>query len=71
MPILDGAQLINALHAEASVRNIPSPLIVLLTAVGTRVVNGLHVNAVLSKPFDLNKLEQLIYRLLASSRESG
>lgn len=70
MPVFDGARLINALHAEASSRNIPSPPIVLLTAVGTRAINGLHVEAVLAKPFDLNKLEQLIHRLLASATES-
>ncbi|HET8842563.1 MAG TPA: response regulator [Ktedonobacteraceae bacterium] len=71
MPVLDGARLINALHAEASSRNIPSPPIVLLTAVGTRAINGLRVEAVLAKPFDLNKLEQLIHRLIAASPKSN
>lgn len=71
MPVLDGVHLIGELRTEASRRNIPSPPIILLTAVGTRSVNGVSVEALLAKPFDLNKLELIIRRLLAPSSERG
>lgn len=71
MPVLDGAHLISELRLEASRRNLPSPPVIMLTAVGIRSVNGVSVEAFLAKPFDLNKLEQIIGRLLASSDARG
>jgi DNA-binding response OmpR family regulator len=67
MPVLDGAHLIAALRAEASQRELVAPPIILLTAVGSRVVNGARAEVVLAKPFDFDHLEQIIHRLLASS----
>jgi DNA-binding response OmpR family regulator len=64
MPLLDGAHLIAELRAEASSRAIPAPPIILLTAVGKRNINGVHVEAMLAKPFDLDHLERTIERLL-------
>ncbi len=64
MPILNGADLITALRAEAASQGRTSPPIILLTAGSLRAVNGLQVDAMLSKPFDLSKLEQIIHRLL-------
>jgi CheY-like chemotaxis protein len=66
MPVLSGADLIAALQAEAATHGRASPSIVLLTAGSARVVSHLHVDALLSKPFDLGKLEQVLHRLLGS-----
>jgi two-component system chemotaxis response regulator CheY len=65
MPLLDGAHLVAELRAEASSRDLPVPPIIMLTAVGARAVNGVRVDVIMSKPFDLDKLEQVIQRLLA------
>ena len=64
MPVLSGAELIEALQAEAAARRRASPSIVLLTAGSARAVSHLHVDAILSKPFDLGKLEQVLHQLL-------
>ncbi len=64
MPVLSGAGLIEALQAEAATDGRASPPIVLLTAGSTRAVSHLHVDAMLSKPFDLGTLEQVIHQLL-------
>ena len=64
MPVLSGAELIEALQAEAAGRGRASPSIVLLTAGSARAVSHLHVDAILFKPFDLGKLEQVLHRLL-------
>jgi two-component system chemotaxis response regulator CheY len=66
MPIMSGGDLITALSAEAAAQGRASPAIVLLTAGSARVVSHLHVDAMLSKPFDLGKLEQVIRRLLGT-----
>jgi two-component system, chemotaxis family, chemotaxis protein CheY len=64
MPIVSGADLITALSAEAEASGRASPPIVLLTAGSARAVSHLHVDAMLSKPFDLGKLERVIHQLL-------
>lgn len=66
MPLLSGADLIIALRTEAVAQGKVSPAIVVLTAGSTRTVSHLHVDALLSKPFDLNKLELVIHSLLGS-----
>ncbi len=67
MPLLDGIHLVAELRSEAAERAIPSPPIVLLTAVSTRSVNGVRVEALIAKPFDLNQLEKIINRLLGAT----
>ena len=69
MPVLDGARLIEALRAEAALRSVSSPPVILLTAVGVRAINGVHADATLAKPFDLDKLEAVIQRLLRKSSQ--
>ena len=64
MPIMNGADLIVALRAEAAAQGRASPPIVLLTAGSRRAASQLPVEAVLLKPFDLTQLEQVIRRLL-------
>ena len=64
MPIMNGADLILALRAEAAAQGRASPPIVLLTAGSKRVASQVPVEALLLKPFDLSQLEQVIRRLL-------
>ena len=64
MPVMNGAELIVALRAEAAAQGRALPPIVLLTAGSRRAASQLPVEAVLLKPFDLTQLEQVIRRLL-------
>ena len=64
MPVINGADLIVALRAEAAAQGRSAPPIVLLTAGSRRAASQLSVEAVLLKPFDLTQLEQVIRRLL-------
>jgi DNA-binding response OmpR family regulator len=64
MPILNGTDLILALRAEAAALQRASPPIVMLTAGSSRAAIQLQVDALVLKPFDLAKLEQVIRRLL-------
>jgi CheY-like chemotaxis protein len=64
MPVMNGAELILALRAEASAQGRSSPPIVLLTAGSKRAASQLPVEALLLKPFDLSQLEEVIRRLL-------
>jgi two-component system, chemotaxis family, chemotaxis protein CheY len=64
MPMLNGADLVMALRAEAAAHRRTTPPIVLLTAGSARSASQLHVDALLLKPFDLDELEQVIRRLL-------
>ena len=63
MPLMDGMALIQALRMEATVHQMIPPPIILLSAVGRSVLTDVHVDAKLSKPFDLNELERLIQSL--------
>jgi two-component system chemotaxis response regulator CheY len=65
MPVMNGADLILALRAEAAAQGRASPPIVLLTAGSRRAASQLPVEALLLKPLDLAQLEQVIRRLLA------
>lgn len=65
MPVLNGADFVKALQEEASDRGQALPPIIMLSAVSTaRAIKGIHVEAILAKPFDLDELEDLINRLL-------
>jgi CheY-like chemotaxis protein len=64
MPVMNGADLILELRAEAAAQGRASPPIVLLTAGSRRAASQLPVEAMLLKPFDLTQLEQVIRRLL-------
>ncbi len=64
MPVLSGADFIEALQAQAAAHGRASPPIVLLTAGSTRAISHLHVDVILFKPFDLGKLVQVLHQLL-------
>jgi DNA-binding response OmpR family regulator len=64
MPKMNGADLIKALRSEATAHKFVLPPIILLTAASVPALKDLHVDALMSKPFDLDQLEKVILRLL-------
>ena len=65
MPVLNGVDFVKALQEEAADRGQALPPIIMLSAVSAaRAIKGIHVEAILAKPFDLDELEDLIQRLL-------
>jgi DNA-binding response OmpR family regulator len=64
MPKMNGAELIRSLSAEAAANELVLPPIILLTAAGVPALKDLHVDALMSKPFDLDQLEKVIRGLL-------
>ena len=67
MPLMNGAALIQALHIEAKKRKKASPPIILLTAVRNQNFADIYPDAIVPKPFDLDHLEQVVYRLLGEA----
>jgi CheY-like chemotaxis protein len=63
MPLMSGTDLIRALYMEATARNLVFPRIVLMTAIRGSALPDVHVDARLSKPFDLDELERVLQRL--------
>ncbi len=71
MPLLDGAELIAALRADAAQDDhIPAPVI-LMTAAGLKRAYEAGADVVLRKPFELDDLEQLLFRYLGGPPESS
>jgi two-component system OmpR family response regulator len=67
MPKMNGADLIRSLYAEAKAHKRARPPIILLTAAGVPALKDLHVDVVMTKPFDLDQLETAIRRLLRAT----
>ncbi|GLV53224.1 hypothetical protein KDH_00790 [Dictyobacter sp. S3.2.2.5] len=67
MPILGGKEVVKGLHEEAGARGMAPPPIVLLTAGTIWPEIASLVDAIISKPFEMDELEQLIYRFLPPS----
>jgi DNA-binding response OmpR family regulator len=67
MPLLNGAGLVQGLRAEAKSRKKALPPIILLSAVHEQMLKDLHVDVIVPKPFDLDHLEQVVYRLLGGT----
>jgi DNA-binding response OmpR family regulator len=67
MPKMNGADLIRSLYAEVATHKRIRPPIILLTAAGIPALKDLHVDVVMTKPFDLDQLEKVIYRLLRAT----
>lgn len=67
MPVMNGADLVRQLKKNASTRRVP---IVLMTAVGRAAVAKQEVDAILTKPFELDALLALVahYTRLAPVR---
>lgn len=64
MPVMNGKELVRALRAEASTQRRAVPPIILLTAAGKHIIADLHVDAIITKPFELDELERLLQRFL-------
>jgi len=60
MPVLDGRGFVAALRADPATRSIP---VLLMTGAATASFAGPDVEAVLSKPFQLDQLVSAIRRL--------
>jgi CheY-like chemotaxis protein len=68
MPIMDGAELIAALHAESLDSFGPLPPIILMTASGLRHAQKAGADEVLLKPFDVATVEELLRRYIHRGR---
>lgn len=66
MPVMNGKDFVQALRKEASAHQKVVPPIILLTAAGKNIVSGLDVDAIITKPFELDELERLLQRFLGS-----
>lgn len=64
MPYMSGDQLIQQIHADAANNGHPAPPIILITAAGTRHIEGIQADVVLRKPFDIYELEAQLHRFL-------
>jgi CheY-like chemotaxis protein len=64
MPLMDGAELIAAVRADAALDSHAPPPIVLMTAAGMRRAREVRADALLRKPFDLSEVEALLLRFL-------
>jgi two-component system response regulator VicR len=62
MPKMDGIAVTGALR---TILGAAMPPVVVMTAVNVSPMNGLGVDAVLEKPFDLVDIERLLHRFLA------
>ncbi|CAA9558870.1 MAG: hypothetical protein AVDCRST_MAG18-909 [uncultured Thermomicrobiales bacterium] len=65
MPLMDGAELIATLRAEAAERGTQPPPVILMTASGRENAARAGADVVLPKPFDLAALEDLLRHYLA------
>jgi DNA-binding response OmpR family regulator len=66
MPVLDGAELIAALHAESRDDTSSVPPIILMTAGGLHRAQKAGADEVLAKPFDVATVEELLRRYIHS-----
>ncbi len=71
MPLLNGAQLIAAIRADAELDNHRPPPIVLMTAAGMRRALEVNADALLKKPFEIAEVEALLRRFLGPPPLSG
>lgn len=67
MPVMNGKDFVRTLRAEASAHQRVVPPIILLTAAGKNIVTDLRVDAIITKPFELDELERLLQRFLGHS----
>jgi two-component system alkaline phosphatase synthesis response regulator PhoP len=63
MPFLSGVKLCQQLKVEPSTASVP---VILMSAVGPRIVTGSGANAFVKKPFDLGEVEAIVRTLLLS-----
>jgi CheY-like chemotaxis protein len=69
MPLLDGAELITALRADAVLDDHKPAPVILMTAAGLKRAYEAGADVVLRKPFELDELEKLLFRYLGRPPE--
>jgi CheY-like chemotaxis protein len=62
MPIMDGVELCERLKTDPATASIP---VLLMSAAGRLANTAHHADATIAKPFNLDKLEQLVQRWLS------
>ena len=67
MPVMDGEQLIQALEGDAKQDGHSHIPIILTTAAGDQRAEGVTVDALLRKPFNVKDLEDLLERFLGKA----
>jgi CheY-like chemotaxis protein len=71
MPVMDGAELIAAIRADAATDHATPPPIILTTAGGFRRAQESGADVVVRKPFDIDEIEALLHRFLGPSPEQS
>ncbi len=66
MPFLDGAELIATLRGDEDAPGAAATPIVVMTAAGRGHAEGLHYDALLAKPFDIQEVERLLRRYVGN-----
>lgn len=66
MPHLDGADLIAAVRQDAATRGTTPPAVVVVTAAGRARAEEAGANVIFFKPFDVERLEAAMRRLLGA-----
>lgn len=64
MPNLSGAELIDALRADARAKGTSGPPIIVVTAASYHYARDVGADAIVQKPFDLEEIESLLHRYL-------
>jgi len=60
MPQMDGAELIRAIHEDATRQHYDAPPIILMSAAGRHYIESVGADAILAKPFDVTQVEELV-----------
>jgi CheY-like chemotaxis protein len=68
MPVMDGVETVQALHADASLRDVP---VVLMSAAPIPRIDHVPLAGTLQKPFDVRELTRALAAALARSRGRG
>ena len=69
MPQMTGAELIRAIHDDASRLHYRAPPIILMSAAGRQYVDSVGADACLPKPFDVSQVEALLDHYLHAEDE--
>lgn len=64
MPRMNGWQFLTQLREERERAGRPMPPLIIMSAMDARQSQGLHADAVLTKPFDIVVVERLLLRYL-------
>jgi len=71
MPFVDGSALIAQLRADAITLGLPRTPIILMTAAGTQRTKGIDADIIITKPFDIDQIDDLLQRFLMPETPRG